>query len=364
MKSIPLDATLISARLELFLEYTTGDATSNVGVHYCSDNAWTELGITWYNAPSFKSTPTHITAAAFDETWYSWAITEDVNRARCNQQLSLVLFSESETIVNFIAKEPTWASMYKPKLVIVYTVPDTTPPTIDNVNVFPNFGKSGTVFTISAEVDDPSSIGSVVARIQKTDESNIYTVALTDTDSDGIYIGEWNSTGAGGGVYHVDIIATDTLGNEDEKENDISFRVDNVSPSISNVEHQPVNPMPNDEVVITCVVIDESGVEEIYLYYSTDNGTSWIKASTIFSKGSYKATIPKQAEGATIQYYFEAFDNAKNTVQSDICSYIVKNTVPPDIYLLITLSAIAIIGISLSYYVKRKLTSSRKTKSV
>jgi hypothetical protein len=127
LSSIPSEANIESAKLELYTAYRMGDETSNVEVHYCEDNAWTEIGITWNNAPSFDPESSSTSSVAFEETWYSWVLTEDVIRAKPNQQLSLVLTSSSDTIENFYSKDPSYAAEYKPKLTITYSGVDTSP---------------------------------------------------------------------------------------------------------------------------------------------------------------------------------------------------------------------------------------------
>lgn len=142
LTSIPSDAIIVSAKLELYLIYRTGDETSRISIHYCPDNKWTELGITWNNAPLFEPVATYInTTIAFKETWYSWIVTEDVNRARSNQQISWVLVSTSKTIDNFVSKDPKYWSEYKPRLIITFTLPDVKPPQILNITQDPQRDK-------------------------------------------------------------------------------------------------------------------------------------------------------------------------------------------------------------------------------
>jgi len=70
-------------------------------------------------------------------------------------------------------------------------------------------------------------------------------------------------------------------------------------------------------------------------------------------KDSYKATIPKQAEGTTILYYFEAFDNALNKAQSNNYSCTV-NAITLIKYILIASAIIASIIVSIIIVRKRR----------
>lgn len=121
LTAIPSGATINSAELKLYSWYQT--ETMDVSVHYCSDDTWTESGITWNNAPSYKDTATD-TATVMSDGWYSWIVTQDVRSAINRGKLSLVLKMNLEGIVeyryisiNFYSKEG-----YKPpRLEISYT---------------------------------------------------------------------------------------------------------------------------------------------------------------------------------------------------------------------------------------------------
>lgn len=114
----------------------------------------------------------------------------------------------------------------------------------------------------------------------------------------------------------------------------ITYTLDTSPPILSIIEVQPNMPTSNDAITFIIDVNDSiTGVKEVYLHYSTDNGTYWNKIPMISSENLYQATIPKQAEGTIIQYYFEAFDNVDNRVQSDIYSLTVRTIIPPHYYL-------------------------------
>ncbi|MCW4034526.1 MAG: right-handed parallel beta-helix repeat-containing protein, partial [Candidatus Bathyarchaeota archaeon] len=93
---------------------------------------------------------------------------------------------------------------------------DKAPPTISNSQVTPDSGTPETIFTITTDVEDPAGIQSVIASIQRPDETEVASVELTNGSS---YSGIWDSTGFLEGTYYVDIIATDNVGNSIEEEN-------------------------------------------------------------------------------------------------------------------------------------------------
>jgi hypothetical protein len=127
LSGIPTDSSIIDARLELYAYYV-GEITTTVGAHYCPNVSWTELGITWNNAPSFTSTPTDDAIIAGDKSdiWYSWSITTDVRYALSSRKLSVVLKVEDTGYVNYsfgaaFDSKDTYNSEYKPKLIIEYS---------------------------------------------------------------------------------------------------------------------------------------------------------------------------------------------------------------------------------------------------
>jgi hypothetical protein len=104
LSSLPPDANIISAELKIYLSSTGGDIygipADKIGTYYCSDNSWTELGITWNNRPSFNAEPTD--TWSFSIIYYvmrykSWDITEDVQIALPLGNLTEVLKFSTKT---------------------------------------------------------------------------------------------------------------------------------------------------------------------------------------------------------------------------------------------------------------------------
>lgn len=325
----------------------------------CSpDAAWVTTNMTWLTKPELNKYLGDQQVSTSKE-WYSWSYST-LETYGC-ALTDMVLYALAETgMLTIQLRSGFLAYLDHQKIVrisqfghvIFYsdarleiTYPP-TPPTIENVNVSPVTGKSGTIFTISADVNDLSGVSNVVAHVQKPDEFDVSTVTLTDPDGDRTYTGEWNSTDIDDGVYYVDIVSNDTLGNRYEKENGITFRIENVSPLISNIEHKPVNPTLFEAVAVTVQVTDESDVNEVYLHYSVDDNVSWNKVlMASIGNSIYEAIIPKQSEGTTVQYYVEAVDNALNKAETGINSYTV--TAAPPVWAMIVAGFI-LFGISIA----------------
>jgi len=109
---------------------------------------------------------------------------------------------------------------------------DKTAPLILNVQVTPNLGTPGVIFTITSEVTDPSGVQYVKAYIQNPDETNVAVIDLYDDGvhndgaaGDNLYGNIWDSSGANIGIYYIDVEAGDNLGNIVELENAASFTI-------------------------------------------------------------------------------------------------------------------------------------------
>jgi len=99
---------------------------------------------------------------------------------------------------------------------------------------------------------------------------------------------------------------------------EVEYTPETLPPVVADIIRQPNSPTSNDDVnVNVSVADDESGVSEVNLFYSIDEGKNWIKTMMSHLKGSvYNGTIPKQDNDTTVQYYVEAFDNAGNSKKS------------------------------------------------
>jgi hypothetical protein len=122
------EAYFISAKLEVFLISTGGDIyglpADSIGAYYCSDNSWTELGITWNNKLSFSPTPSDTWSFSllyYKNEYKSWDITGDVRTALESGKITEVLKFERKTgdgYAVFMSKEGN----SRPKLKIEYSL--------------------------------------------------------------------------------------------------------------------------------------------------------------------------------------------------------------------------------------------------
>jgi hypothetical protein len=89
--------------------------------------------------------------------------------------------------------------------------------------------------------------------------------------------------------------------------------------------------MPNQNVTISVNVTDtESGIAEVILSYSTDNGATWNNETMTPEIGdTYVGQIPGFSEGTHVWYKVIAYDNAGNLETNDnLGQYYVYTVIP------------------------------------
>jgi len=125
---IPSAATVEWAKLGLLTE----DAvvySALVGVYYCSNNDWTEDGITYNNKPSFTETQMDSVNVTTAQTPYEWNVTETVKSTllAADKRLSLVLRADiTPAFIQFYSRQNPFNPSYYPELVVQYDAPPQT----------------------------------------------------------------------------------------------------------------------------------------------------------------------------------------------------------------------------------------------
>ncbi len=96
-----------------------------------------------------------------------------------------------------------------------------------------------------------------------------------------------------------------------------------VSSVISNVNYDPNNPKPDDDVTVTVsVTIQNTSISQVLLYYST-NGDAYRTLTMTLQGSLYKAIIPKQEENTVVKFYVSVTDTEGNISESIELSYII-----------------------------------------
>ena len=132
-----------------------------------------------------------------------------------------------------------------------------------------------------------------------------FTVTLNVTD----YSDKWN---------------TDTMW--------VNVSEDNTEPFISSLYQEPLEPNDGENVTISVNVTDgESGVYNVTLSYSINEGTSWTDMLMVNLTGdTYIGGIPVLPNGTHVWYKITAYDNAGNFVVDDNAEQYYVYTVIPE----------------------------------
>lgn len=138
----------------------------------------------------------------------------------------------------------------------------------------------------------------------------------------------------------------------------VSTRVfSNTPPSISQIDIFPENPLNTEQISISCIVIDNYGIESVILSYNSSMG--WVNVTMNYlGDNLYQAFIPAQIDATCVEYIIYAKDTFGMTTVSETQTIIIQEEpVIPEfntsfLYLLFILPALSIV--SLLDYKKRK----------
>jgi hypothetical protein len=79
--------------------------------------------------------------------------------------------------------------------------------------------------------------------------------------------------------------------------------------SASEIDPQGIYLYPDREIIVSCNASSASGMKNLTTYFSTDHGLTWAsKVMTEVVAGEWIASLPKQADGASLRVYVIAFD--------------------------------------------------------
>jgi len=137
-----------------------------------------------------------------------------------------------------------------------------------------------------------------------------------------------------------------------------AYFVDDIKPNISDPWQDPPSNsvQPYQNVTVWVNVTDYgSGIKNVTLWYSLDNGTTWvIKNMTKITQNTYEATIPGYENCTWITYKIIAYDNDGNNATKDNNGYYYKYHVIPEFPSITTLLLMLTV-ISIIVSVKRKV---------
>jgi nitrous oxidase accessory protein len=173
---------------------------------------------------------------------------------------------------------------------------------------------SGVTFSLSRSTITPPPNGK--------DISNL-TVAASSTATIGSYT--LRITGTSGSLAnYVDLVVTF-----------LSASLDITPPEIGEPVQTPSNNtiQPTEKVKISVnVTDDESGISQVILSYTTDNGTTWTNLNMQMNAttNSYEVEVPEQQPGTVVKYKIVTYDNAGNSAIKDNNGYYYTYQVIPE----------------------------------
>ncbi|MCE7743390.1 MAG: hypothetical protein GOP50_13145 [Candidatus Heimdallarchaeota archaeon] len=131
--------------------------------------------------------------------------------------------------------------------------------------------------------------------------SQAYDYATTNTWYDTVKLeGNYWSDYSGEGVYNIDGGSSDPY--------PLTTPVESEPPIISAVTILPSNPTNEDDVKITAIVEDISGLESVTIHYRVD-GSSWIDLPMTIDGGSlYSVILPAFDVDELVEFYISAID--------------------------------------------------------
>jgi len=114
------------------------------------------------------------------------------------------------------------------------------------------------------------------------------------------------------------VMATDMASNTEEALGSDYNIKDEDDPVVDDVSHSPEAPEADQDVTVTCTVIEPSGasgIDEVSLFYRV-NGGNWQRITMTEENGNYRGVIDGQELGTTVEYYVEGADEAGNAAVS------------------------------------------------
>ena len=98
-----------------------------------------------------------------------------------------------------------------------------------------------------------------------------------------------------------------------------NIKLDETPPSLLELSLSPSSAIQADQAVeVTVSATDDlSGLQNVTLLYSTDNGVSWIYQAMTLNESSllFDAAIPGQPIGTVVTFYVQAYDQAGNSAR-------------------------------------------------
>jgi hypothetical protein len=220
-----------------------------------------------------------------------------------------------------VAPNPTWGHGKLDVLGAILSF-DLTPPVIHTVRYAPSIVEYYHTPLFEANVTDDSGLAGVFLKYEVGGWINPTYAEMTQQPSGNftVSIGPF----AFSETVHYSIYANDSAGNDAEALNGLFWTDDNVGPSLSNPWRNATTPGEGRDVAVSIDAsepVNAAGLDTVLLNYTTDSWSTFHVVAMINDTGTYRATIPGQTLGTTVQYFFWANDTEGNINTTPIHSY-------------------------------------------
>jgi parallel beta-helix repeat protein len=229
------------------------------------------------------------------------------------------------------------------------------------INVGPATVTVGSNVTINGTIT-PIKVGVDVTISYKPPSGTWTTLTTVKTDSNSYYTYAWKTTEEG--IYE---IKASWQGDENtlpaESETKIVM-VDSTPPTIGIPFRTPEGDiLPDQSVKVSVNVTDAvSGVKNVTLSYTINNGTTWENLPMNYNASTslYEATIPSHPAGTWVKYKIIAYDNAENPATKDGTEPYYTYQVIPEFPSAITLPLLMVLTMLALAFTKRKVAQKNR----
>lgn len=209
-----------------------------------------------------------------------------------------------------------------------FTIQDTTPPSISNVNASPNPQEVFGSVNITVEVDDNVNVSEVSMMITDPDGMDVGNFSMEYDANSGEYY--YESSYSELGVYSFTIWAKDTSDNWNSTSGTFTIQ-DTTPPTISGIDASPNPQEVFGSVNITATVNDNFNLSEVKVAITDPDGLLVGNFSMQFDSGSgeyfFEDTYPKLGDHS---FTIWARDSSNNW-NSSSGSFTIQDTTPPEI---------------------------------
>jgi len=214
-----------------------------------------------------------------------------------------------------------------------------------------------TYIAYSSEGKDWISADSQISLSATDGETNVTaTYYRIDAGSWQIYDYPFNLSSLDDGAHAIQFYSIDYFENEEDIKTQTVY-LDTTEPDIDTPTRYPFGDIELGQAVKISVNVTDSGsgVKEVILQYSLNNGTSWTNVTMTYNStsGLYEATIPAQSTNLTVKYAISASDNVDNSAVQNNSGLYYSYLVIPEFSPVILIATLVLLSLAATVLVKK-----------